>query len=178
MIGFVKTALRRFGRDEEGSMIVPFALWTPVFIGLMIASVEAGVGTMRQTALDRALDETVREVKIGTGTLYTADMLKAMICDRAPILGSCVETLQLEMVGLDMRDWVAPATSVDCVDTNLSVTPMRNFVNGREHETMFLRACYKYRPISPGGALAGSMYKDDEGFTALVATSAFVHEPT
>ncbi|MBE9639491.1 TadE/TadG family type IV pilus assembly protein [Salipiger mangrovisoli] len=178
MIGALKTALRRFGRDEDGSMIVPFALWTPMFVGLLIASVEAGTATMRQTALDRALDQTVREVKIGTGTLYTADQLKEMICARAPILGSCVDTLQLEMIGLDMRDWVAPPASTDCVDTNLAVTPMRNFVNGGAHETMLLRACYKYRPITPGGMLAGSIAKDDQGYTALVATSAFVHEPT
>ncbi|NDV48301.1 MULTISPECIES: TadE/TadG family type IV pilus assembly protein [unclassified Salipiger] len=177
MIGSLKSALRRFGRDENGSAVIPFALWTPVFVGLLIASVESGFATMRQTALDRALDETVREVKLGTGTLYTADSLKEMICDRAPILGSCVETLQLEMVGLDMRNWVAPAASPDCVDTNLTVTPMRSFVHGGQHETMLLRACFKYRPISPGGALASSMYKDDEGYTALVATSAFVHEP-
>ncbi|WP_226621871.1 TadE/TadG family type IV pilus assembly protein [Alloyangia pacifica] len=177
MIGSVKSALRRFGRDEDGSMIIPFAMWTPVFVGLIIASVEAGTATMRQSALDRALDETVREVKIGTGTLFTADDLKQMICDRAPVLGSCVETLQLEMVGLDMRDWVQPETTPDCVDTNLSVTPMRNFVNGIQHETMLLRACYKYRPITPAGVLAASMPKDDEGYTALVATSAFVHEP-
>ena len=72
---------------------------------------------------------------------------------------------------------LAPAASPDCVDTNLTVTPMRSFVHGGQHETMLLRACFKYRPISPGGALASSMYKDDEGYTALVATSAFVHEP-
>ncbi|WP_245696082.1 TadE/TadG family type IV pilus assembly protein [Alloyangia pacifica] len=173
----MKTALRRFGRDEDGSMIVPFALWTPLFVGLLIASVEAGTTTMRQTVLDRALDQTVREVKIGTGTLYTADQLKEMICDRATILGSCVDTLQLEMVGLDMRDWVAPEKSTDCVDTNLAVTPMRNFVNGGQHETMLLRACYKYRPVTPGGLVAASMAKDEMGYTALVATSAFVHEP-
>lgn len=177
MIGSMKTALRRFGRDEDGSMIVPFALWTPLFVGLLIASVEAGTATMRQTVLDRALDQTVREVKIGTGTLYTADQLKEMICDRATILGSCVDTLQLEMVGLDMRDWVEPERSTDCVDTNLTVTPMRNFVNGSQHETMLLRACYKYRPVTPGGLVAASMAKDEMGYTALVATSAFVHEP-
>ncbi len=177
MIGSVKTALRRFRSDESGSMLVPFALWTPFFLGLAVASVELGTATMRQTTLDRALDQAVREVKIGTGEQYTSDEIKEMICTRAPILPDCTDTLQLEMIGLDMREWEAPPMSADCVDTTLSVTPQRNFVNGGQHETMLLRACYKYRPISPAGMLAGHMHKDDEGYTALVATSAFVHEP-
>ena len=42
---------------------------------------------------------------------------------------------------------------------------------------MFLRACYKYTPITPAGTLSSNLPKDAEGYTALVATTAFVHEP-
>ena len=59
----------------------------------------------------------------------------------------------------------------------MDVTPQRSFVHGKQHETMLLRACYRYKPISPTSYLAGSLEKDTQGYTALVSTSAFVHEP-
>jgi hypothetical protein len=43
---------------------------------------------------------------------------------------------------------------------------------------MLLRACYKYRPITPAGTISSSLSKDASGYTALVATTAFVHEPS
>jgi hypothetical protein len=42
---------------------------------------------------------------------------------------------------------------------------------------MMLRACYKYRPITPAGAIAAAMPKDSEGYAAIVSFSAFVQEP-
>lgn len=177
MIGFIKTALRRFRNGEEGSVVVPFALWTPLMVGIALSTVEMGALTIRHTQLERALDQTIREVKLGTGTVYTHEELKQSICDRANALPDCMETLQLEMVGLDLRNWVQPDANADCVDTALEVTPQRHFEAGREHEMMLLRACYKYRPISPTSYLGSTMHTDAEGYTALVATGTFVHEP-
>ncbi|HBM60236.1 TadE/TadG family type IV pilus assembly protein [Salipiger marinus] len=177
MTGFVRTALRRFCRSEDGMALVPFALWMPFIVGLTLSAIELGASTLRQSTLDRALDESVRHVKLATGRLVTPEQLKAEICERAPVLLSCESMLQLEMVRLDMRDWIVPPAQVACVDTGLPVNPQRFFEAGQGHDVMLLRACYKYRPIGPGGYLTAALSKDDDGYTALTSTTAFVAEP-
>lgn len=177
MIRVVKNTLRRFRDSDEGSMVVPFALWTPVFLGLILSSIELGTVTIRHTALERAMDETVRELRLGTGTAADHATLKTQICNRAAVLPGCEDTLRLEMLRLDMRAWDTPPLVADCVDLAQTANPQRNFSFGNSNEMMFLRACYKYKPITPAGTLSSSLAKDAEGFTALVAQAAFVHEP-
>ena len=177
MIAALKTALRRLRDREDGSMVVPFALWTPVFLGLILSSIELGTVTIRHTALERAMDETVRDLRLGTGTAVDHASLKTAICQRAAVLPDCETTLHLEMLRLSVRDWTTPPLVADCVDTAQAANPQRNFTFGSANEMMFLRACYKYQPITPAGTLSSSLAKDAQGYTALVAQAAFVHEP-
>lgn len=177
MISVFKKSLRRFRDNEEGSMVVPFALWTPVFLGLILSSIELGTVTIRHTAMERALDETVRDLRLGNGPSVDHATLKAEVCRRAAVLPGCEDTLHLEMLSLDMRNWETPPLQADCVDVAEAVNPQRNFSFGSANELMFLRACYKYKPITPAGTLSSSLPTDDEGYTALVAQAAFVHEP-
>lgn len=169
--------LRRFVRGQSGSMVIPFALWAPMFMIFMISSVELGLMTIRHSALERALDITVRDVRLGTGTQWDHLSLKESICDQAAVLPACMTTMHLEMIQLDMRNFSEPDYYPDCVDLAEDVTPQRNFVSGQSNQVMFLRACYKYTPFSPAGFLGGAMTVDREGYTALVASSAFVQEP-
>ena len=177
MIMRVKNTLKAFARDDSGSMVVPFALWTPVFLGLILSAIELGTVTVRSTALERAVDDAVRDLRLDTGNPVTHEELKLAICESAAVLPACTDMLHLEMVPLDMRNWSAPPTQADCVDTSQTVTPQRGFSNGGDNEMMFLRACYKYQPITPAGTLSSSLAKDAEGYTAIIASSAFVHEP-
>lgn len=178
MTRFSFAKLRRFRDSEDGSMVVPFALWAPVLIGVVLSTIELGAVTIRHTALERALDETVRDVRLGTGSIFDHDDLKLSICQRAAILPSCLDTLRLEMVKLNMRDWQAPIASADCVDVAEPLKPLRAFEYGADNEVMMLRACFKYTPISPAGYMSSSLATDAEGYTAIVATSAFVQEPS
>ncbi|MGR3368533.1 MAG: TadE/TadG family type IV pilus assembly protein [Sagittula sp.] len=169
--------LRRFRAGDDGSMVVPIALWMPIFLLLIISSIELGTITVRSTVLERALDQTVRDVKLGTGPNTHAQMKEA-ICNRAQILPSCMETLHLEMVVLDVRDWTDPPEGVDCYDNSLPVTPQRNFQNGKGGEMMFLRACYKFKPLTLISSFNAALPKDDAGYVGLVAMNAFVNEPS
>ncbi len=177
MMSLVKSTLRRFARDDEGSMVVPFALWTPFFIMLIVSTIEMGTVTIRHSALERSVDQTVRDLRLGTGTKFTHAELKKSICDKAAVLPNCMNTMHLEMLRLDMRNFDEPDYFPDCVDLAEDATPQRNFTYGAANEMMFLRACYKYDPFSPSGYLGGSMMADGEGYVALIATSAFVQEP-
>ena len=64
------------------------------------------------------------------------------------------------------------------MDTARDVNPLRQFESGQDNELMYLRACYKYRPIAPTGTLAGALFTDDEGYAKIVSFSAFVQEPS
>ncbi|ETX27378.1 TadE/TadG family type IV pilus assembly protein [Roseivivax isoporae] len=177
MIRCVTSAFRRFRDDEDGSMVVPFALWLPVFTALMISGIELGAVSARSTALERALDQTVRDIRLGTGTVYDHDSIKAAICDRAEILPDCSQTLRLEMVRLNIRDWSDPDPVIQCIDTAEEVQPVVSFEYGRENELMMLRACFKYQPISPATGLGSALSTDAAGYSVLVAKAAFVQEP-
>ena len=177
MIRPFKNALHRFVRSDEGSMVVPFALWVPVFVGLLVSTIEMGTLTIRHSALERALDQTVRDIRLGTGNDFTHAGLKESICEKAAVLPSCMTTMQLEMVRLDMRNFREPDYFPDCVDVEEDSNDLRNFEQGDSNQVMFLRACYKYDPFSPAGYLGGTMMADGAGYVALIATSAFVQEP-
>lgn len=178
MIRATLDLLRRFRASESGSAVVPFALWTPVFVGVILSGIELSATTMRHTALERALDETVRDVRLGTGTLYNHASLKQSICDRAAVLPGCTENLQLEMVRMKIRDWTAPSETARCVDHSETVAPVVSFEYGRDNELMLLRACYKYKPISPATWMGSALRKDSAGYTAIVSKAAFVQEPS
>ena len=177
MIRPLAKSLRRFRDSEDGSMVVPFALWVPVFVGLMVSTIEMGTITIRHSALERAMDQTVRDIRLGTGTNFTHQELKRDICDSAAVLPDCMNTLKLEMIRLDMRNFREPDYFPDCVDVAEQSDDQRNFQQGDSNEVMFLRACYKYDPFSPAGYLGGAMMVDGNGYVALIATTAFVMEP-
>ncbi|HKK97764.1 MAG TPA: TadE/TadG family type IV pilus assembly protein [Marivita sp.] len=179
MTRFIKPKLRRFLRDEEGSAnTIEFALWLPVFLMIILATVEVGAMTMRHTQLERALDDTVRDIRLGTGDDITHAAIKTSICERAPLLADCEANLQLEMLSLDLRSWSNPPSSVDCVDTSRDVNPAREFTAGQDNELMYLRACYKYEPIAMMAGMPVNEYLDEQGYRAVVSFSAFVQEPS
>lgn len=171
-------ALRRFWAREDGSMLVSYSVWLGIFLALIVSTIELGFITARKTVLERSLDQTVRELRLSSAQ-FSADDLKQKICDRATILSGCLDTLHLEMISLDLRDWREPPHDPSCRDTSTNeVTPMRNFDHGDANEMMLIRACYLYQPITPGGMTLGAfLEKNAQGYAAMVSTSAFVHEP-
>ncbi len=171
------SALRRFWRNEDGNAVVPYALWLPLFVAIIVSAVEIGTVTVRHAQLERALDQTVREVKIGVGS-HSHDALKSAICAKTTVLPGCDQTLHLEMIPVNMRSYAAPASQADCADIGQEATPQRNFRNGSGGQLMILRACYKFRPLTAASTFNASLPKDEHGYTAIVSTSAFVYEPS
>ena len=178
MMRFTPKNIRRFLRDESGSVVtIPFVIWLPVFLGVIVAGMEIGALSVRHTQLERGLDLAVREVRLGTGENIDHDSLKTMICENTTLLTDCESMLRLEMIPLSLRDWSEPSRDADCYDSAEPVRPARQFDPGQPNELMLLRACYKYKPITPAGSVAAAMPKDAEGYAAIVSFSAFVQEP-
>lgn len=164
-------------KDDRGTASIEFVIVFPFFLGVLLSSFELSLITMRETMLERALDLTVREIRLETGSAPQHDEIKTLVCERAPIIPDCEKNLRLEMVQIDPRNWVSPDEDFDCTDQSQEVQPVRNFVNGMDNDLMLLRACAKFTPTFPGAGLGKSLSKDAAGMAALVASSAFVQEP-
>ncbi len=176
MIRAVRRHLRRFRRREDGSATVEFSLlFLPMFSFLATAS-EVGMIHVNYAMLERAVDLTVRDIRLGTGAAPQHNQIRQDICDRAGFIRECSD-LKLEMVRLDPYSFQTPPTDVDCADRSEDVTPVRSFVNGASNELMFLRACAKFEPVFPTLGMGDNIVKDGAGMYALVSTSAFVQEP-
>lgn len=174
-----KGLLRRFRKSENGSATIEFVITFPVFLVLLLSGIELGIVSVNHVMLERAVDMTVRDIRLGTGDAPEHDEIKDIICERAGFIKDCSSNLRLEMIQVDPRAWVAIRTEADCTDASEPVSPVRSFVQGQENELMILRACAKISPVFPTSGLGKSLADtgDGGGQYALVAMSAFVQEP-
>ncbi len=177
MIAAARRYARRRAGNESGTSTVEFVLLLPAFVMLMLMSAELGYVTLRQTMLERGLDIAMRQVRLDTGTPPQHDQLKQIVCDAALILPDCANSLKIEMVRADLRNFVNISDTPDCVDLSEPVSPVRNFQHGQPNELMIVRACSIYQPSYPRAVLGAMIVKKYDGQPAFIATSAFVQEP-
>lgn len=169
--------LRRFRHTETGSVTVEFVIVFPVMLMILFSTVELGVINLRQIMLDRAMDVTVRDIRLSTGSDMQHDAIRDAICDYAGMKDDCATSLKLEMVQIDPFNWSAVNATPDCIDSAEEVDAVTNFQTGESNDLMFLRACMSFDPMFPHWGLADSIQTDGDGRIHLYATSAFVQEP-
>lgn len=173
----LKHVLTRFRKDEDGSSTIEFSLYFTVFFFILAASVEMGYMNLRHALLERGLDLATREIRLNTGNIPTYEEVRAKICEEAVIVDNCTQNLRLEMVEVDPRNFAAIPPTADCQNAEEEPHPVRNFVPGQDNQLMLMRACLKYKPAMPGTSFGLALQKDEQGYTQMVATSAFVQEP-
>ncbi|WP_052245346.1 TadE/TadG family type IV pilus assembly protein [Halocynthiibacter namhaensis] len=185
MIRNFQNLIHRFRTDETGSSTIEFVLWFPLFMSIMLSSVEVGVLMIRQVMLDRAVEITVRDLRLGTvpnmdaanlGDLHNT--LKELICERGTVLGAkCESTILLELRVVDQVTWNPLSVAPTCYDVEADQTESSLDV-GNENELMIIRACVRFDPFFPGTGLVMDLPRHPTtGDYALIATSAFVNEP-
>lgn len=178
MIRPVKKFLRRFRRNEDGSaLVIEFMIFVPLLFGAFLMAVEMGVYTMRQMYLDRGLDIAVRFIRLNTQANYTHEDIKQIICNNSGWLENCDDTLRLEMVELNPRNFAQFDQTADCVDTSEPIEPVRGFTLGQENQLMMMRACVKFDPLYPTSGLGFALEKDGSGQAKMISSAAFVQEP-
>jgi hypothetical protein len=171
------TRLRRFLGKEDGSATVEFVIIFPIFMFLFASCFELGTVMLRQTMLDRGIDMTVRQVRLGAVDPVTHDVLKDMICERAAILPNCNTELKLEMRSTDPRAWAAMPALADCIDQADYNLPVRNFEAGQPNQMMILRACHLFEPYFPTFGMGEFIPRQSGDSYALISTSSYVVEP-
>lgn len=180
--------VRRFMRDERGSATIEFTIFVPSFLFLFLSSFESGMLMLRQVMLDRAVDQTIREVRIGAFNHLAGDpqrmyeAIRADMCDRRGNVGDCRDDLKIEMQQADPRDWGASiatlAERAQCVDRlDDDTRALTNFRPGVENQLMVLRVCELFDPFFPTVGL-GAVLAQGDGYYALSAMTAYVLEPT
>jgi hypothetical protein len=170
------SAAKSFCRKEDGSSTLEFMMVLPAAMFFFAATYESGTMGLRNVMLERAVDVTVRQVRIGALENPTHAQLKEMICDTASIIPNCMASVKLEMERKDPRNWTELDTDHDCVDREETGEPVVNWTVGGNNDLMVLRACAIFDPVLPTSAV-GASSQDESGVYAIVATSAFVVEP-
>ncbi|MEL7011743.1 MAG: TadE/TadG family type IV pilus assembly protein [Pseudomonadota bacterium] len=173
----MKAHITQFWRAEGGTASVEFIIVMPVYIAVMVLSVELGLITLRHTLLERGVDIAVREVRLGTGTAPQHDDIKDLICANSLMLLDCENKLRLEMRSADIRAFNSFDTSPDCTDVAEPSKPVREWSPGQQNELMLLRACLKYTPLFPEAFLGTAITTDASGEASVIVTSGFVQEP-
>lgn len=177
MIRSVTPAVAHFLRDESGTATVEFVLVMPLYVAMLMMSIELGFVTLRATLLERGLDMAVRDIRLGTGTAPQHDAIKAIVCKNALMIRDCNQNLRLEMRPVDIRAYASLGTAADCTDTAVPAKPVREFTAGQQNQLMMLRACLKYDPLFPSAVLGSALTKDANGQVAITSMTAFVQEP-
>lgn len=163
----------RFRDDERGSSTVEFVIVATTFLTGFFWVFETGLIMTKQMMLERALDITVRDLRLYDSPLYTHDYIKAEICELALVFNNCNKTLFLEMEKFDPS--VGYAKNYKCYDKENDIAPVTTWTPGKRNEIVYLRACIIIDPLMPNG-IAMFPGASSAGIS-LVANTAFVNEP-
>jgi hypothetical protein len=169
--------LRRARDDEDGTSTIPFVIFVPFLITMVVSSLEMGMLMTRHVMLERALDLTVRDLRLGHLPDVTHDEFKQMVCDRSALIPDCENVLLIELRPVSTITWEPLNSGAICVDRDAVVQPATQFDQGGGDQIMLIRACAKFDPIFPTTGLGLDLPKDNTGAYALVTSSAFVNEP-
>lgn len=174
----MRRLFKKFAREDAGSASLEFVLVFPIFFGILVSAIDVGVLTLRSAMLERAVDMTVRDVRLTTGALITHNDLKADICENASIIPDCLNSLKIEMQQVDPRAWHTPLSqTVVCTNKAEEIQPVTTFHNGLDNELMVMRVCVKFKPMFTNFGVSKYMQRDEAGEVAVTALAAFVQEP-
>lgn len=176
MIRKAAARILKFKRDENGNITVEFVILFPLFMFFFVSAAEYSLITLQQASLERAMDITVRDIRLGTGSGFDHDDIKDALCDRSVLLRNCKQSLRLEMIIQDPFAGLNISREPICIEKEEESKPVIEFQQGLENDLMVLRACAKVIPVFPTSAMARSAV-DDDGTIRLTATTAFVQEP-
>ena len=172
-----KRLLRAF-RREDGTAAMEFVLAVPLLMMIFMASFESGLLMIRSIMLEQSVDMTMRELRLGHYTLPDAALLKAEICKRTVIFKDCEANITIDMTRISTSTWSLPTTGVACIDRSEDIQPVTSLQIGQQNDIMLVRVCVVQDALFPTTGIGLGLPKDGEGGYGVIATSAFVTEPS
>lgn len=163
---------------ESGSATVEFVIAVPVILSVVFSGFESGMLLSRKVLLDRALNMTVRELRLSQIENPTPDLVREHICARNTWVKDCLNVLRLELAPIATTGtWALPTAAPECINRAAEINPPDAFTLGAENELMLVRVCVVVDPLFPRLGLGLYLPKDPSGGVRLISTSAFVNEP-
>jgi len=170
--------IRSLRKREDGNATIEFAIMFPIMMTMFLSSVEIGILTIRQVMLERSVDMTVRDLRLGHFINPTQDALRTLICQRAAVIPGCMDSLLIELRPVSTTTWTPLAQETTCKNRDEEINPVVTLNPGIAHEMVLVRVCAVFEPIFPTTSLGISLKRDELGGYALVTSSAFVNEPS
>lgn len=170
-------ARARFWRRDDGSATIEFALLVPVFLSVLIAGVEVGVMTARQTMLERGVEQTMRALRLGRLHPVNLDTLRESVCRNTAIIHSCEASLLVELRRLDPQNITLPQGNAPCINRDEETQPAVTLTPGVEHDLILVRVCLIVDPVLPTSGLGLGLPRDASGGFRMISSSAYVNEP-
>ncbi|MDJ0858422.1 MAG: pilus assembly protein [Dinoroseobacter sp.] len=176
--------LRTWARDESGASMLEVSLVAPLLFLAFFTTLEFSYMKVREISLDRATDQTFRELRLGLINDPDHEKVKAAICANTIsrlTLPDCATNLILEVREVPKANWSLPGEDPNCINTAPpeGYEPPIFFSAGAENQLMVARACLVHRPIMPPFGFVASIRRfDDQGNYGLVSRAAFVNEPS
>jgi len=162
---------------EDGTATMEFTLMIPAFIMVFMASFESGMLMVRHTMLERAVDLTMRELRLGHLVNPDHDSLKAEICSHTVVIANCAEVLKLSLEPVDTTTWALPDSTPTCVDRAAEIQPVTEVHPGTAEEIMLVRVCVVADALFPTTGIGLDLAIDGQGGYGIFIESAFVNEP-
>jgi len=176
---------------NKGSVAIEFAMIAPVFLLMLMATIETGVIFFAQSALQNAVNDTARLVKTGQSACFstdtngnclgiTADEFRKQICDSVITL---LQTCNKDANGnsdlqFDVKAYSAGFGGVSNgspLNGGNDLPNMTAFDTGAPCDVVLVRAFYRWPVFTPG---LGYLLANMNGQNHLLATAAaFRNEP-
>lgn len=176
-MGTVAYHLRQYARSERATASMEFVIVFPIILILFIAVFETAMILTRQVMLERALDNTVRLLRLTNDVSVTDDEIRDHVCTNTLVLPDCGNVLVVDMRTVDQANYVLPAEDTLCVDRDGVVNPANSFVPGAQNELMLIRVCAEVARIIPFSGFGLNLTRDNNGNLHMTSASVFVNEP-
>ena len=163
-------------RRDEASASVEFALCVPLLFFVFASAMDSGLAMLRATLLERAVDMTMRELRLGHFSAPTHELLRTEICEHGIFLSDCQQALAIEITAIDRDSWAMPQGAAQCVNRREDIAPVTELTTGQQNAIMLVRVCLVQDALFPYTGVGLRMTANGDGYR-LVATSTFVNEP-
>lgn len=175
-----KMIRRRFRQGifaQDGNATIEFVILFPAIMTIFLSAFEVSIYLTRSVMLDRAVDISVRELRLGALSPATQTQLKSEVCEDSLIFDNCMASMMIELTRVSTTTWDLPPENATCVDRTAEIQPAVDFNLGGSNDVMIVRACAVLDPFFGTTPLVMDLPLDMSGGYQLIAASTFVNEP-
>jgi Flp pilus assembly protein TadG len=174
--GFLRLGRKLVG-DESGSPAVEFALVFPIFIGIVLATLQAASIFLVKAFFESAAEEAARVVLTNQTETLTAAQFQTEVCNQLTALFNCANvTVELEPLPAGTTNLSSLLPQFNSSGTLIGTPPVDVGVNaGSSGTDMLLVVMYPW-PVY-GGPLGLNFANLGNGTMLMTSTQVFRIEP-